>query len=356
MVVLTSDEEVTATASGPLPSLRHRLRGMNQGALLDSLFMPAVVLALGIYLSLTSDVFLSPGNIQNLLSQSVLLAVVAFGGTFVIISREIDLSVGAGVGLVSVLTSLAMVQTHSIAAGVIVGLATGIVIGVVNGALVTLLEVPSFIATLGMLVILGGLSLALTNGGVVSGIPHGFNNLAVSDFLGIKYIVWLMIGTFVVLLLVQRQTAFGLRVYAVGGNPEAARLSGIPVKLVRFACFVISGACVSIGGLALTARLESGQPNGGQLLELFSIAAIVMGGTSLLGGRGSVVKTAAGVMLIIVLKNGLDLLSVNSDVQQAIIGTVFIAAASVDFVRRQLERRSARAAARREPTPGPPQS
>jgi ribose transport system permease protein len=356
MVALTGDEESTATAPGLLPSLRHRTLGINQGALLDAVFMPAVVLAMVIYLSVTSDVFLSPGNIQNVLSQSVLLAVVAFGATFVIIGREIDLSVGAGVGLVSVLTSLTMVQTHSIAAGVIVGLSSGIAIGVVNGALVTLFEVPSFIATLGMLVILRGLSLALTNGGVISGIPTGFNTLATSDFLGIKYIVWLMIGTFVVLYLVQRQTAFGLRVYAVGGNPEAARLSGIPVKLIRFATFVISGACVAIGGLALTARVESGQPNGGQLLELYAIAAIVMGGTSLLGGRGSVVKTAAGVLLIIVLKNGLDLLSINSDVQQAIIGTVFIAAASVDFVRRQLERRAARAAARRAPPSGLPPS
>jgi ribose transport system permease protein len=320
---------------------------MNQGSLLDTFFMPAVVVAMCIYLSITSPVFLTTGNIDNLLSQSVLLAVVALGATFVIIAREIDLSVGAGVGLVSVMTSLVMVQTHSIGAGVLVGIGTGVVIGVVNGALVTVLEVPAFIATLGMLVILRGLSLALTNGGVIAGLPQAFDNLAISGFLGITYIVWMMIGTFLVLFLIQRQTAFGLQIYAVGGNPEAARLSGIPVRLVRFACFVISGAAIAVGGLALTARVESGQPNGGQLLELYAIAAIVMGGTSLLGGRGSVVKTAAGVILIIVLKNGLDLLSINSDVQQAIIGIVFIAAASVDFVRRQLERRSARAAARR---------
>lgn len=305
-----------------------------------------------VYLSVTSPYFLTLGNIDNVLSQSVLLAVVAFGATFVILSREIDLSVGAGVGLVSVLTSLVMVNTHSVGLGILTGLGTGVTIGIVNGLLVTLLEVPSFIATLGMLVILRGLSLALTNGGVIAGLPQQFDDLATGGFAGVKTIVWLMVGTFVVLYLMQRQTSLGIRIFAVGGNPEAARLSGVRVKLVKFICFVISGTTIALGGLALTARVESGQPNGGQLLELYSIAAIVMGGTSLFGGRGSVVRTAFGVLLIIILQNGLDLLSVNFDVQQAIIGTVFIAAASVDFVRRQFERRSARQVARRAPPAG----
>jgi ribose transport system permease protein len=339
----------TGGQSWAASTLRSLIGRFGQGAWLDAFFMPAVVAAMCVYLSLTSDVFLTPGNIDNVLSQSVLLAIVAFGATFVILAREIDLSVGAGVGLVSVIASLVMVNTHSLGLGVLAGLGVGLTIGVVNGLLVTLLEVPSFIATLGMLVILRGLSLALTNGGVIAGLPPGFDTMALGGFIGIKYIVWLTIGTFVVLYLVQTQTSLGIQVYAVGGNPEAARLSGVRVKLVKFICFLISGTTIALGGLALTARVQSGQPNGGQLLELYSIAAIVMGGTSLFGGRGSVVRTVFGVLLIIVLQNGLDLLSVNFDVQQAIIGTVFIAAASVDFVRRQIERRSSRQAARRAP-------
>lgn len=341
------------------PMLAERLeigrlvKRFNQSTALDVLFIPAVVLAMCIYLTATSDVFLSPGNVQNILSQAVVLAVVAFGATFVILAREIDLSVGAGVGLVSVVASMTMVQTHSVPLGMAAGFGVGVLVGFINGLIVTVLEVPSFIATLGMLVILRGVSLALTNGGVISGLPASFDSMAISGIFGLKYIVWLMIGTFVILLIVQRQTTFGLRVFAVGGNPEAARLSGIRVKLVRLMCFVISGCTIGLGGLALTARVESGQPNGGQLLELYSIAAIVMGGTSLFGGRGSVTRTAAGVLLIVVLKNGLDLLSVNFDIQQAVIGSVFIAAASVDFVHRQLERRVARRLARQSAVPKP---
>jgi ribose transport system permease protein len=331
---------------------------LRRGALpMDVLFVPTVLLAVGIWLTTTTDIFLTEPNIQNVLNQMVILALVAFGGTLVILAREIDLSVGAGAALVSVICADTMTRTGSIATSLAVGLAAGVLIGAVNGLIVTLLEVPSFIATLGTMVIMRGIGLHWTNGSIISGLPANFEDLSTRELFGFQYIVWLMIGTFVVLWLLQRQTTFGMRIFAVGGNPEAARLAGIPVKRIRFLCFVISGACMGLAGIALTARVQSGQPNGAHLLELYAVAAIVMGGTSLFGGRGSVTRTLAGVLLIAVLQNGLDIKAVGFDFQQIVVGSVFIAAASVDFVRRRLGGHTqglARRLRRRPPEPSSP--
>jgi hypothetical protein len=146
-------------------------------------------------------------------------------------------------------------------------------------------------------------------------------------------------AVFATLLFVQTQTSFGIRVFAVGGNREASRLSAIPVDRVVLLCFVITGLAVGLGGLVLTARVQSGQPNAGGTLALIAIAAIVVGGNNLLGGRGSITRTLWGVLLLAVLENGLQLEGVNTDVQQVIIGAVFIAAASAEFFRRRLRSR-----------------
>jgi ribose transport system permease protein len=303
---------------------------------MDVLFVPMVLLVIGVWLTTTTDIFLTGPNIQNVLNQMVILALLAFGGTFVILAREIDLSVGAGAALVSVICADTMARTGSILLGLAVGVAAGIVIGAVNGFLATVLEVPSFIATLGTMVIMRGIALHWTDGSIITGLPASFETLSTRELLGLQYIVWLMVAAFAALYLLQRQTTFGMRVFAVGGNPEAARLAGIPVKRIRFLCFVISGVMMGLAGVALTARVQSGQPNGAHLLELYAVAAIVIGGTSLFGGRGSVSRTLAGVLLIAVLQNGLDLKAVGFDFQQVVVGCVFIAAASVDFVRRSL--------------------
>jgi ribose transport system permease protein len=193
-----------------------------------------------------------------------------------------------------------------------------------------------------MLVIGHGLALSFTNGGVVAGLPLSVGNLANEGILGLRWIVWLTILVFLVLYFVQTQTAFGTRVMAVGGNRQAAHLTGINVRRVRALVFVISGLTMGIAGLALTARLASGQPNAGNLLELDAIAAIVIGGTSIFGGRGSLARTLWGVLLIAILRNGLDLQGVGDDLKQIIIGLVLIAAASADFARRYLHRRRER--------------
>lgn len=329
---------MNAAADAPGRTRRQiaRIRGEGWG---DVLFVPAVLLALVVYLSLANEYFLTSINITNVLIQAAILAVVAFGLTFVIIAGELDLSVGSGVALVSVIVAMVMRDSGSIPLGVLAGIGLGLGIGLLNGLIVTRLEVPSFIATLGMLTIAHGVALALTDGAVVSGVPIELGNLVNESFLGIRWVLWLVAAVFAVLYFVQTQTAFGVRVFAVGGNREASRLSAIPVDRIRLLCFVITGIAVGIAGVVLTARVQSGQPNAGGLLGLTAIAAIVVGGTNLLGGRGSISRTLWGVLLISVLENGLQLEGVNDDLRQVIIGAVFIGAASVEFFRRQMRRR-----------------
>lgn len=318
--------------------LRRVLKRSGAYSWADLLFVPAVAAGLFIYFSLANQYFLTSLNITNLFVQGAEFAIVAFGVTFVILAGELDLSVGSGVALVGVVAAIAM-RDDGIVPGILAGLGVGIAIGVFNGIVVTRLQVPSFIATFGMLVIAHGLATALTNGGVVTGVPFSVGNLALEGFAGVRWIVWLTLVVFLVLYFIQTQTAFGTRVFAVGGNRQAAHLSGIKVERVRFLVFLISGITVGIAGLALMARLESGQPNAGNLLELDAIAAIVIGGTSIFGGRGSLIRTLAGVALIVILRDGLDLQGVDDNLQHVIIGSVLIIAASADFVRRRLQRR-----------------
>jgi ribose/xylose/arabinose/galactoside ABC-type transport system permease subunit len=342
---VTNDVKTTSTPPAPRDTRSRtrqsldRIKGDGWG---DILFVPIVLAALVIYLSVTSEFFLTSVNLTNILITGAVLAIVAFGLTFVILAGELDLSVGSGVALVSVVAAMVMRDTHSILLGILAAVGVGLLIGLVNGLVVTLLEVPSFIATLGMLTIAHGLALAMTDGAVISGVPDSIGNLVNEGIFGIRWVLWLVLGVFAALFFIQSQTAFGVRVFAVGGNREASRLSAIPVDRIRLLCFVIAGVTVGIAGFILTARVQSGQPNAGSLLGLTAIAAIVVGGTNLLGGRGSISRTLWGVLLISVLTNGLQLKSVDDDIQQIIIGVVFIAAASADFVRRHMRKRRAR--------------
>jgi len=327
-----------ATSRTPEEPRPRSSRSRPRGELFDMLFVPGVVAALVVYLAATNDNFLSRINVTNVLTQASILAIVAFGMTFVIMGRELDLSVGTGSALISVLGATVMADTGSIWLGVLVCLGAGIVLGLVNGAIVTFLQVPSFITTLGTMIIAGAVALAMTNGGVVSGLPDGFRSLSTLRVAGLPVLV---VGTAVVFLALwwlQRQTVFGYQVLAVGGNTEAARLSGISVSRIRMLIFLVTGLAAALAGLALLVRVQSGQPNANGTLALEAIAAVVVGGTSLNGGRGSVVRTLWGVLLIAVLRNGLDISGISEDYKNIVLGIVFILAASVDFLRRRLIR------------------
>jgi ribose/xylose/arabinose/galactoside ABC-type transport system permease subunit len=302
---------------------------------IELLFPLLVLVALCVVLSIVSPYFLTQANLSNLLGDAAVLAMVSFGVTVVVISGNFDLSVGSGVGLAGMSSAWTMVNTGSVLLGVLVGLATGVVIGLSNGILSSYLSIPSFIATLAMLVIARGIALTITDGTAVTELPDAFTSVVSGAFLGIANEAWIALALLLVVYLVLHHTRLGVQIFAVGGNAEAARLAGISVNRVRTAAFVISGVAMAIAGMVLAGRLNSAQPNAGQLLELYAVAAVVLGGTSLFGGRGSVAWTVVGVLLIAVIQNGLTLQSVDANVQNIVLGIVFVVAALTGVVRRR---------------------
>lgn len=300
---------------------------------IDAFFVPALILLLGIGLTLASPYFLTGRNLGQVLLQGAVLGIVAVGATFVIIGGDLDLSIGFNVALSGIVTALVIVESGSWPLGVLVGVLTGVAIGCVNGLLAAVLGVPAFVATLGTGTIAGGLALWFTNGATISGLPGTFAALATTEFLGLQTLVWFMLGLFVVAGVVLHRTNFGIRVFASGGNRDAAYLAGIAVARVRMASFMIAGGCGGLAGVLLTARVQAGQPGVGTSLTLFATAAVILGGTSILGGMGSMPRTFFGVLLIAVVQNGLNLLGVDFALQQVAVGGVFVLAACSEVVR-----------------------
>ena len=290
------------------------------------IFFAVVVIA-----TLLSNDFLTWRNISNLFQQASVVGIVAIGMTFVILTANIDLSVGSVVACGGMVASLLMAAGVSPILAVLAALLTGACIGATLGAISAYAAVPSFIVTLAGLVTVRGVTFLLSNGVPIGGLPHGFGqfgSLAVPLLPGISFpvLALLFLAVWGVGALVLRYTVFGEYVFATGGNAEAARLSGLPVRLIVTIVFAISGLLASFAGVLLTARLRIGQPTAAQGLELDAIAAVVLGGTSLFGGRGGVVGTLFAVMLLQVLRNIFNLLGLGSFYQMTITGLIIIAA------------------------------
>jgi ribose/xylose/arabinose/galactoside ABC-type transport system permease subunit len=299
------------------------------------------LLALCLALWIATPHFLTVSNLLNVVQQSAIIGIVAVGMTFVILTAGIDLSVGSLVALSGIALGTAAEAGLPIGAAAAVGLAVGLVSGLVNGALITLGRIPPFIATLGMMSVARGLALMLSDGRPISGFPETFRFLATGHVFGIPVPVLVMLATYVVAHLVLTRTLLGRYTYAIGGNEDAAALSGVPVRAYKAAVYGISGLLSAVTSLLLVARLNSAQPIAGMMYELDAIAAVVIGGTSLLGGSGSVAGTLVGALIMGTLRNGLNLLGVSSYVQQVAIGVVIVAAVLVDVA---LRRRAARGA------------
>jgi ribose transport system permease protein len=283
-----------------------------------------------------SDVFFTVQNLRNIGVAAAALAAVSFGQTFAVLTAGLDLSVGSTVALVSVMTAYG-IRSHGIALGVAEGLVVGIVVGLINGLVITRLRVFPFIATLAMLSILSGLALNLSAGVAVPGLPERFSDFAYELVAGVPAPFIIALVVLVISYLTLQYTRFGRHVYAVGGNQEAARLSGINVDHVKVCAYVFCSFCAAVGSIVLTARVASGQPTLGTALPLESVAAVVLGGVSLFGGRGSVIGVAFGVAFVSILSNGLNLLDVSSYTQMMVIGGALIAAVALDqaFIRRR---------------------
>lgn len=320
--------ETSGASSGA--AARRRLRP----ALLDQVpFL--VLLLLCTATALMTDRFLSPMNIGNVMLQASVMAVIAMGMTYVIVSGGFDISVGSTVAAAGCASAAVMLEAGP-GAGALAGVAVGCAVGLVNGLLITRLDLNPFIATLGTMVVVRGAVLLLTGGRPISGeegLPELFILYGQSRFLGIPLLTWTPVALFVGLWWVLHRSAYGKRLFATGGNREAAFLAGIPVDRVRASAYVWCGGLAGVAGVMLCARLQSGQPTSGEFYELMAIAAAVVGGASLHGGEGKLHKTIAGVLIIVVLANALNLMNVDSYWQRIAIGVVIVAAAAADRLR-----------------------
>lgn len=288
--------------------------------------------ALIVALSLLSDRFLSVPNLLNVLRQISINALIAFGMTTVILGRGIDLSVGSLLAYVGVVTATLAVSGLPAWLAILAGLAIGASLGAISGLFVAYAGIAPFIVTLAGLTIFRGMALAFTDGRPVTGLPPLFAEIGYGTFLGLPMPVWILLAFLIVTHLLLRHTALGRAIYAIGGNEEAARLAGIPVRRVTAFTYAFSGFAAALAAVVLTGRLNSAQPTAGVMFELDAIAAVVVGGTSLFGGRGGVFGTLVGALIIGVINNGMNLLNVPSFYQQIVKGGVILAALLIDRI------------------------
>ncbi|MCK6561958.1 ribose ABC transporter permease [candidate division KSB1 bacterium] len=288
------------------------------------------LLALCLSLWLLTPHFLTVANLLNIAQQTAINAIIAVGMTFVIISAGIDLSVGSIVAFAGVVLASGLQAGLPIPLAVCAGLAAGWVCGLLNGLLVTLGKLPPFIATLGMMSVARGAALVYAEGRPISGFAPEFRQIATAEILWVPVPVIIMICVYAAGSFLLARTKFGRYTYAMGGNEQATRLSGVNVRLHKTLVYGLCGVTSALAAVVLTARLNSAQPIAGIMYELDAIAATVIGGTSLMGGQGSLLGTLVGAFIMGVLRNGLNLLGVSSFLQQIIIGAVIIIAVLID--------------------------
>jgi len=304
---------------------------------LIALFLMCVVL------SILSDKFLTVDNAWNVMRQISVNICISVGMTLVILTAGIDLSVGSILALCGAVTAgllkngieipgINLFVGFTMLGAILVGLIVGAVLGYFSGWSITKFKVPPFVATLAMLTIARGLTMLWTKGFPITGLGDNFAFIGTGWFLGIPMPVWISAFIVLIAVIITRKTKLGRYIYAVGGNESASRLSGLNIKKIKIIVYSISGVLAAVGGIMVTSRLDSAQPNAGTSYELDSIAAVVIGGTSLSGGRGSVMGTVLGALIIGVLNNGLVLLNVSPFWQQFIKGLVILIAVILDKV------------------------
>jgi ribose/xylose/arabinose/galactoside ABC-type transport system permease subunit len=278
--------------------------------------------------------FLSPNNATNVGRQLSFLLIVTMAQMLVLLTAEIDMSVGFTIALTSVVSSMVMVETESVVLGILAGLAVGLVIGLFNGLIVARFRVPSFIVTIGSGAIAFGAALMLSSGSPISGLPESFTSTFGSTNLGpVPLSLVIALVVFGILYVVLNWTTVGRYLYAVGGGENAARLVGVPVFRSKVLAFVLCSVLTSLAGLLLTARVSSGEANLAGDFVILSIAAAVLGGTSFFGGEGRLGMVAVGALFLVVLSNGMNLIRVSSYTQQVVLGVLLVTAVVIDRLR-----------------------
>jgi len=294
-------------------------------------------LLLCLILGLANSNFFTWGNWVNILRQTSINGILAIGMTYVILTRGIDLSVGSLLAVSGIVAASFVTgpQAQHPMLGIAAGLAVGLVLGMINGGLVARLAVAPFVATLGMLSVARGLTQIYNDGMPIASLSPAFRTIGMGMWAGLPVPVIILLFTYLIFWFLLRYTTFGRAVYAVGGNEKSAKTSGINTRRVIFTVYAISGLLSALAGLILTARTSSALPQAGIAYELDAIAAVVIGGTSLSGGVGSLTGTMIGALIIGVINNGLDLMGVDSYYQQVIKGVIIVAAVLLDVSRRK---------------------
>jgi len=285
-----------------------------------------ILISLIIIFSIFSEYFLTSRNLLNITRQISINLIIAIGMTFVILTGEIDLSVGSIAALAGVATGWVIVSTSSIFLGIMAGISVGVLIGLLNGVLTVYGKVQSFIVTLAMLGLARGLALVWTDGKPISGLPKTFEVLGAGYFGIIPVSTIIAILIFIITFIVFSKTKHGIYIRSIGANREAARLSAIPVKQYRIIAFLLSGLLSAIGGIIITSRLISAQPTAAVGMELNVIAAVILGGASLSGGIGTITGTLLGAIIIGVINNGMNLIGISAFFQQIVKGIIILIA------------------------------
>jgi ribose transport system permease protein len=323
-----------STDNAPAPTTVEPVRRLSSswlGAVALRYSMVIVMLLVIAYFSYRSARFATPENLATILVAAAPFALIALGQTLVILTGGIDLSVGSVIA-VTAMASAATAKAHpgQVWLTVLVAMLVGLVVGAINGILVSRINVPPFIATLGTLTAGSGLAYVIGHGAPINGLPSEFGAIANTKVFGLQIPVLLMIVGIIALAVIMKRTTYGMRVYAVGGNRAAAEIAGINTRNVLFSVYALSGLLAGLSGVMLASRVISGPPNLGQGYELDAIAAVVIGGASLMGGRGTIWGTALGLLMIMTLNNGLDILVVPAYWQDVIKGVLIVAAVAVD--------------------------
>jgi inositol transport system permease protein len=311
-------------------SYKTRIRRLGQYGLLMAFVIICIVL------SAITPTFLTVQNLMIIVTQVSINALLAFGVTFVIITGGIDLSIGSMVAVTGVVAaSFAHPDTYPVIVPIGAGLLAGLLFGAFNGFVITRSNVPPFIVTLGTMTIGRGLALILSKGRPISNLSDSFNFIGGGKLLGIPMLIIILIVLFIACSVLLSKTVIGRYMYAVGGNEQAARASGISLSTVKMVVYTLCGGLAALAGILLTSRITTGQPNAGAGFELDAIAAAIIGGTSTSGGTGTMTGTLLGALLIGVISNGLDLMNVTSYYQQVVMGIIIIGAVVLDSVNRR---------------------
>jgi ribose/xylose/arabinose/galactoside ABC-type transport system permease subunit len=298
--------------------------------------LPIIMLLMWFVVFLFEPRFLSLENLSNLGRQTAIIAIISIGMTFVIITKGIDLSVGSIVGLTSVVSAKLLVSGMPISLTIILTLLIGAFVGWINSVIVYDAKITPFIATLGTMTILRGATMVTSDGRLISNVPKSVTNIAESTFLGIPYLLLILLIIAVIATIIIKYTVFGRNLFAIGSSEESARLSGVNVRVTTYGAYIASGMLAAVAGFLLTSRLASGIPTAGSGYELDAIASSVIGGASLFGAQGSIVGTVIGSLIMSTLRNAGNLLGIEPFWLQIAVGALLVFVVFFDQIQKRI--------------------